>query len=150
MGILRATQLISLQVLSAGADEAPMALILIADDDPEIRASLDKLLRMVGHEVQLAKDGHEAVRILENETFDLMITDIVMPRQDGLECLMHTRKKYPDLALIAISGGGKDRTENYLKMAKAFGAAEVFMKPFSPKALLAKVAELVAVQPQPS
>lgn len=127
-----------------------MALILIADDDPEIRASMEKLLRMVGHEVQVAKDGHEAVRILETDTFDLMITDIVMPRQDGLECLMHTRKKYPELPLIAISGGGKDRTENYLKMAKAFGAAEIFMKPFSPKLLLAKVAELVAKEPLPS
>jgi CheY-like chemotaxis protein len=143
-------QPIRLKALADDSDGCRMARILIADDDPEIRASLDKLLRMVGHEVQLAKDGHEAVRILETETFDLMITDIVMPRQDGLECLMHTRKKYPDLPLVAISGGGKDRTENYLKMAKAFGAAEIFMKPFSPKALLAKVDELVGQAPQPS
>lgn len=120
-----------------------MARILIADDDSEIRITLQKLLQMVGHEVELAKDGLEAVRILDTETFDLMVTDIVMPNQEGLESIMQARQKHPNLHLIAMSGGGKDRTENYLRMAKSFGAAAVFMKPFSPREMLDKVNELV-------
>jgi CheY-like chemotaxis protein len=120
-----------------------MARILIADDDSEIRITLQKLLQMVGHEVELAKDGLEAVRILDTETFDLMVTDIVMPNQEGLESIMQARQRHPDLHLIAMSGGGKDRTENYLRMAKSFGAEAIFMKPFSPREMLDKVNELV-------
>ncbi|MDP7061574.1 MAG: response regulator [Planctomycetota bacterium] len=120
-----------------------MARILIADDDSEIRITLQKLLQMVGHEVELAKDGLEAVRILDSETFDLMVTDIVMPNQEGLESIMQARQKHPDLHLIAMSGGGKGRTENYLRMAKSFGAEAIFKKPFSPREMLDKVNELV-------
>ena len=121
-----------------------MARILIADDDSEIRITLQKLLQMVGHEVELAKDGLEAIRILDSGTFDLMVTDIVMPNQEGLESIMQARQKHPDLHLIAMSGGGKYRTENYLGMAKSFGADAIFMKPFSPREMLDKVNELVS------
>lgn len=120
-----------------------MARILIADDDSEIRVTLQRLLQMVGHEVELAKDGLEATRILGASEFDLMVTDIVMPNQEGLECILEARQKHPDLHLIAMSGGGKNRTENYLRMAKTFGAEAIFMKPFSPREMLDKVNELV-------
>lgn len=124
-----------------------MARILIADDDSEIRVTLQKLLQMVGHEVELAKDGLEATRILDGETFDLMVTDIVMPNQEGLECIIGAKQKHPDLHLIAMSGGGKDRTENYLRMASTFGAEAIFMKPFSPREMLDKVNELLGDGP---
>ncbi len=120
-----------------------MGKILIADDDSEIRVTLQKLLQMVGHEVQLAKDGLEAGRILDAGAFDLMVTDIVMPNQEGLESIMQAKQKHPSLHLIAMSGGGKDRTENYLRMAKTFGADAIFMKPFSPREMLDKVNELL-------
>lgn len=120
-----------------------MAKILIADDDAEIRVTLQKLLQMVGHEVELAKDGLEASRILDSETFDLMVTDIVMPNQEGLESILATRQKHPNVELIAMSGGGRERTESYLRMAESFGAKAIFRKPFSPRDMLAKVEELV-------
>ena len=120
-----------------------MGKILIADDDFEIRDSLQKLLQLKGHEVELAKDGLEACKALDADHFDLMVTDIVMPNQEGLESIMQARQKHPDLHLIAMSGGGKARTENYLRMAKTFGAEAIFMKPFSPREMLEKVDELL-------
>ncbi|MFT5057822.1 MAG: CheY-like chemotaxis protein [Planctomycetota bacterium] len=120
-----------------------MARILIADDDFDIRVTLQKLLQMVGHEVELAKDGLEAMGILKSTEFDLMVTDIIMPNQEGLECIIEARQQHPNLHLIAISGGGKECTGNYLRMASAFGAEAIFMKPFSPLELLNKVNELV-------
>jgi DNA-binding response OmpR family regulator len=80
---------------------------------------------------------------LSDGEFDLMVTDIVMPNREGLECILLARQKHPSLCLIAMSGGGKDRTENYLRMAKTFGAGAIFMKPFSPREMLDKVNELV-------
>lgn len=120
-----------------------MAKILIADDDSEIRVTLQKLLQMVGHEVELARDGLEASRQLASEPFDLLVTDIVMPNQEGLESILAARRNHPNLALIAMSGGGRERTESYLRMAESFGAQAVFRKPFSPREMLAKVDELV-------
>lgn len=120
-----------------------MGKILIADDDFEIRDSLQKLLQLKGHEVELAKDGLEACKALDADHFDMMVTDIVMPNQEGLESIMQARQKHPGLHLIAMSGGGTARTENYLRMAMTFGAEAIFMKPFSPREMLEKVDELL-------
>lgn len=125
-----------------------MARILIADDDPEIRDSLVKLLGLVGHDVSTVENGHEAMELLDVESFDLLITDILMPRRDGLECVMHVRKNHADMPVLAISGGA--RTDTYLKLAETMGAAKTFHKPFPPRELMAKVAELVGETPQPA
>ena len=122
-----------------------MAHILIADDDPEIRDSLVKLLGLVGHEVTSVENGHEAIELLGSEAFDLMITDILMPRRDGLECVMHVRKNHSGMPVLAISGGA--RTDTYLKLAETMGAVKTFHKPFPPRELLAKVDELLGAQP---
>ena len=124
-----------------------MARILIADDDPDIRETLRKLLQLKGHEVELAQDGLEASRKLDQEPYDLMVTDIVMPNREGLESIMEARERHPDLRLIAISGGGRERTEAYLRMAETFGAQAVFRKPFPPRDMLAKVDELIGGVP---
>ena len=132
-----------------GVDSEGMSRILIADDDPEIRSSLDKLLCFIGHEVKTVEDGLEAIRELGRASYDVLIADIVMPRQDGLGCLMEAHKEYPELIMIAISGGGKKRNASYLKMARSFGAVATFDKPFAPRELIAKLDELVGRVPQP-
>ncbi len=110
--------------------------ILVVDDDPEIRSTLKKILEMSGHTVLTASSGVEANACLDEGKVDLMITDIVMPDQDGLESMRQARAKNPDLPVIAMSGGGRLRTDNYLRLAKAFGASEVLEKPFDTAALI--------------
>jgi DNA-binding NtrC family response regulator len=104
--------------------------ILVVDDDPEIRSTLKKLLERSGHDVVIAADGRGAETALSKSSFDLMVTDIVMPDQDGLEVIRITRVAHPELPIIAISGGGRLRTGNYLRLAKAMGAVSAIEKPF--------------------
>lgn len=107
-----------------------MSRILVVDDDPEIRSTLKKLLERSGHEIVIAADGRGAETALSQTSFDLMVTDIVMPDQDGLEVIRITRVAHPELPIIAISGGGRLRTGNYLRLAKAMGAVAAIEKPF--------------------
>jgi len=121
-----------------------VARILIVDDDPEIRSTLKRLLEIGGHSVVVASDGRGAETALAGDTVNLMITDIVMPDQDGIECIRITRAAHPELPIIAISGGGRLRTENYLRLAKAMGARAVFQKPFDFDALTAEIEAALA------
>ncbi len=120
-----------------------MARILVVDDDVEIRDTLKKLLTLVGYEVEVAGDGKLASKQLESSVFELMITDIVMPNQDGVENIMQARKNYPDMRVIAMSGGGYVQTKTYLKVAESLGADAVFYKPFKSQEMLAKIRELI-------
>ncbi|NQU49874.1 MAG: response regulator [Planctomycetes bacterium] len=113
-----------------------MPTILVVDDDPEIRSTLKKLLELSGHSIFTASSGVEAQQCLAKEDVDLMITDIVMPDQDGLENMKASKLLKPDLPIVAMSGGGRLKTENYLRLAKAFGATAVLEKPFDTATLL--------------
>ncbi len=120
-----------------------MPRILVTDDDPELRSMLQTLLELQGYDVEVAEDGWVGSKKLREEPFDLLITDIVMPNQEGLESIIQARRKYPDLKIIAMSGAGKTSTEVYLRVAENVGADAVYQKPFDPKVLLEKVQELV-------
>jgi two-component system, cell cycle response regulator CpdR len=120
-----------------------MSKILVVDDDPEIRSTLKKLLELSGHQVTVAGSGRQALEQLALGGIDLMITDIVMPDMDGLENLKTARANQPDLPIIAMSGGGSLKTENYLRLAQAFGAHKVLQKPFDTQDLLTAVSGLL-------
>lgn len=120
-----------------------MPRILVTDDDPELRSMLQTLLELQGYDVDVAEDGWVGAKKLREEAYDLLITDIVMPNQEGLESIIQARRKYPDLKIIAMSGAGKTSTEVYLRVAENVGADAVYQKPFDPKVLLEKVQELV-------
>lgn len=120
-----------------------MARILVVDDDPEIARTLQRILEHAGHVVTTANNGTRALKCLETSSFDLLITDIVMPDQDGLAIILQSKKKNPALPIIALSGGGLGNSENYLKMASAFGANKTCEKPFEPIKLIQHVDELI-------
>lgn len=120
-----------------------MSRILVVDDDVEIRETLKRLLSLVGYEVEVAGDGRLANKQLEAASFHLMITDIVMPNQDGVENIMQARQNYPEMKVIAMSGGGYVQTKTYLKVAESLGADAVFYKPFKSLEMLAKIRELI-------
>ena len=120
-----------------------MAKILVFDDEPSILLMLKKMLEKAGHEVEIALNGSDGMELFKKNKPDLLITDIIMPNKDGLEVVLELRKKYPELKIIAISGGGRIHPEGYLPSAKHFGANLIFQKPLVQKEFLEAVSSLL-------
>jgi CheY-like chemotaxis protein len=112
-----------------------MARILVIDDDPDIRAILELTLKAAGHEVILAADGREGVERYCTSPADLVITDLYMPNRDGLETIRQLRRRFPKVAIIAMSGWVAAGT--MLSMAQELGAVGVLHKPFRAEELIA-------------
>lgn len=117
-----------------------MSRVLVIDDEPMIRSLLRRKLEQIGYEVEEAVDGRKAIRCLGESQFDLVIADIVMPEQDGLEVIMFLQQEQPDVKVIAVTGIGN---ELYLSCAKKMGAARVFSKPFELSDVAAAAEELL-------
>lgn len=109
--------------------------VLLVDDDPAVRDSVALVLTEAGFAVEEAANGVEAMRQLEQQLPDLVITDILMPHKEGIECIREIRSLAPDVPVIAISGGGGGQAD-YLRMAGLLGAAAVLAKPFDPQELV--------------
>jgi two-component system cell cycle sensor histidine kinase/response regulator CckA len=122
------------------AAQARVARILVADDEPGVRSFLRLVLEGGGYEVIEAANGREALKAARAGQVDVVITDLVMPEQEGIETIQALRKDDAGIGIIAISGafGGE-----YLKVAHRMGAESVLKKPVSPAVLLAKVAEVL-------
>jgi two-component system, chemotaxis family, chemotaxis protein CheY len=105
--------------------------VLIVDDDVELRTLLSRVFARAGFTVSEARDGAEGLQLALAGRPDLVVTDIVMPRQDGLGLVAGLRAQWPAARIIAMSGGGAPRG-CHLTAARALGAAEVLRKPFSP------------------
>lgn len=120
-----------------------MKRILVIDDDENIRTIFERFLKGQGYAVDCAEDGKEGIRLMENETPDLVITDIMMPNADGLEVVLSMREKYADIPVIAISGGIALASMDFLPMVKKFGAVKVFYKPVELENLLEGIRELL-------
>ncbi|MEY4879035.1 MAG: hypothetical protein RJB62_504 [Pseudomonadota bacterium] len=124
-----------------------MANILLIDDDDLVRRSVAAHLEAADHVVTLAGDGGAALKILGAETFDLIITDLLMPELEGMEFIRLARRSSV-VPIIAMTGAavGWRPTEtspgaDYLAMAYRLGATKTLRKPFSPKQLLDLVDE---------
>ena len=116
-----------------------MATILLIDDDEAFRSMLRRALQRVGYDVVEASDGRAGLQALSDARVDLVITDIIMPEMDGLETIRALRQSHPELKIIAMSGGGRATPEGYLAIAKLFGTAAVFTKPFDNEELFAAI-----------
>jgi len=107
-----------------------MGRILIIDDEAQIRTLLRRALEIEGHDVVEAEDGISGVRIQQEQPCDLVITDILMPEQEGLGCIMELRRLDPSVRIIAISGATGAHPMDILEIARHFGARRTFSKPF--------------------
>ena len=123
-----------------GEEARPAGKVLVVDDEASIRTYFAAVLTEAGYEVESAGDGMEAQCTLQARAFDLVITDLVMPRAEGMETIRAIRQRQPELKVIAVSGafGG-----SYLKMAGLLGANATLQKPVSPDQLLAAVRKLI-------
>lgn len=120
-----------------------MPRILVIDDDEQIRNMLRILLQKEGYDVECAPEGKVALALFNHAPFNLVITDIVMPEKEGLETIMELKQQYPDVKIIAISGGGRVNPGHYLDGARALGAAFTFTKPVKLDRLLSAVKVLL-------
>lgn len=122
-----------------------MRKILIIDDDEQMRNLLCRAMEYAGFEVEAAADGRKGLRFFEENTYDLVITDLIMPEQEGMETITFLRKNHPDVKIIAISGGGRIGPETYLPAALELGADLAFAKPFPIDDLINAVKKLLDV-----
>ncbi len=119
--------------------------ILIVDDDPGMRQVMSRALENAGYFVSCADNGREAISIIEARDFDVVITDMLMPEGDGLEVMMHLRRKDPRPAIIPMSGGGQMVSASEgLSMAVGMGGRAPLVKPFTAQQLLAAVRSVCA------
>jgi DNA-binding response OmpR family regulator len=119
--------------------------LLVIDDDNLVRAALIDMLQTAGFEVVAASNGRLGLELLETTPVDAVITDILMPEQEGLETIREARQRFPDIRILAISGGGAGGGETQLlRFAESFGADQTLSKPFTGSQLVAAVRTLLA------
>ncbi len=120
-----------------------MSKVLIIDDDLAVQDALKAVVESAGYSVALAGNGRDGIDLMKDFQADLVITDILMPVKEGIETIKELRSNWPNLPVIAISGGGTRGNLNFLDFAQSFGASRVIAKPVEPDVLLATIAELV-------
>ena len=120
-----------------------MARILLIDDDELLRGVLAKALGYAGHEIIQAADGLQGMDLFHATQVDLVVTDLIMPVQEGVETILRLRRDNPKIPIIAISGGVTN-SKLYLDMAGKIGARRILPKPFTPQELIAVIDEVLA------
>jgi CheY-like chemotaxis protein len=114
--------------------------ILVVDDESQIRDILRRKLEMSGYDVYEASNGQEAIDMLQEQRFDLVLADILMPMKDGLEVIMFLQREQPMVKSIAISAPSN---RVFLQSAELLGATQVIEKPFELKEVDAIVKKLI-------
>lgn len=122
-----------------------MSHILVIDDEPRLRELVRSFLQIDGHDVVTAENGREGLRMAEATRFDLVITDIIMPEQDGFEVIQALVSQTGAPKVIGITGGSRNLRSDYLlNMAQLLGSVKVLKKPLSYEILHAAVAEVLS------
>ena len=116
--------------------------MLLVDDEPKMRRVLDIMLRSMGHESEQAGDGLEALAAIEAGNFDLVLTDLRMPRMDGLEFLRELRQRGEDVPVIVLTAYG---TIESAVEAMKLGASDYIIRPFEIAAVEMAVTRALAV-----
>jgi DNA-binding NtrC family response regulator len=111
----------------------------LIDDEQMVRKIVRKMLERSGHDVTEAENGRLGLDQLKTGTFDLVITDIIMPEMEGVETLMSVREQYPSIKVIAMSGGGRTGNIDFLGAAEKLGAGATLHKPFTLGSLAAAI-----------
>lgn len=115
--------------------------ILLVEDEVLFAETIRQALVRFGHTVVLARDGREALKLYDPGTFNVVLTDMIMPDMDGVELIMALSRANPAVKVIAMSGGGRNGPQIYLKVAERVGAVKTIVKPFTFDELLDAVRE---------
>jgi DNA-binding response OmpR family regulator len=117
--------------------------ILVIDDDEHVRLMVSKALQRGGYEVDTAADGRRGMDVVRRQRPGIVVTDIFMPEQEGIETILELRRDHPDIKILAMSGSGPIGGAGLLKMARQLGAHDAIAKPFRPQDLLVRVRALI-------
>jgi CheY-like chemotaxis protein len=120
-----------------------MASILVIDDESEVRYAIRAVLEDSGHTVSEADTGTAGLAAIEDADFDLVICDIIMPDKEGIETIVEIKQRLPQQKIVAISGGGRIKKEDYLAVAAAVGATYTVSKPFDAETLTDMVSAIL-------
>jgi CheY-like chemotaxis protein len=124
-----------------------MPSILVVDDEADVRHFLRLVLERAGYEVLEASNGKEAMEEIRRKTFDLVITALFMPVQEGFETIRALKNEYAGLRIIAMSDRFRDFSQgDLLLMAVALGAKAGMQKPLSADVVLETVQKVLASQ----
>ena len=121
-----------------------MARIVVIDDDRHCRETARRALALDGHEVELAAEGEEGLRLCWARPPDLVITDLFMPGMEGMETIRALRSEFPEVGIIAVSGSIQRGAGDLLAVALRLGAQVTLDKPFDIDILLAAVRSVLA------
>ena len=123
--------------------EKRAATVLIIDDDEEVLSVVDRFLSQRGFKVLVTSDGKAGLELCQRRAPDVVVTDLVMPDQDGLGLIKLLRESCPQIKIVAISGGGGIGSGTYLSLAKVLGAHRQLTKPVELSRLLEAIEELL-------
>lgn len=123
-----------------------MARVLIIDDNAPTRQMLRQALERSGYEVVEAPDGRAGIQLQHTMPADVIITDILMPEQEGLETIRELQRDFPTTNIIAMSGGGHVGNYNFLTIAERLGARRALQKPFGLRDMLNAIEEMLQRQ----
>ncbi|ALK88963.1 response regulator [Limnohabitans sp. 63ED37-2] len=124
------------------------ATILLVEDEELLRAGVQEVLEIQGYKVITAPDGEQALACLGAQTIDLIITDLVMPKMDGVDFVKQLRKIKPDLPVIVVSGSTRNIMQRYgIDSIQVPGANASLPKPFKSVDLIEQVRQLLASRP---
>jgi DNA-binding NtrC family response regulator len=115
--------------------------ILVVEDDEDMQENLRRILVGSGYEVRLARNGAEAVALLESQLFHLILTDLVMPAMGGLQLLAEIRRRERNLPVVLLTAFGDRHT---FTKATEMGAVEFLTKPFRADFLLDLIQKILA------
>jgi CheY-like chemotaxis protein len=127
-----------------------MAKVLVIEDNDGVRSLICRALQRVGHICVEAKDGREGFDLVVRHKLDLVITDLLMPKQEGIETIEQIKELEPDLPIIAISGVVRDGEFSVLDDAMLMGADAALEKPFDATSLVEVVERLLNKKAKPA
>ena len=119
----------------------PLSRVLIIDDESEVRSLLSRTLTQAGYDVVTVASGDEGTRACRQNSFDMIVIDMVMPEKDGLETMMEIRRSSPKARFIAMSGAPRARIMDPLSLALKLGAVASIIKPFTPDEFLGSIVQ---------
>lgn len=117
------------------------ARILVVEDDPEIRGVISEFLAPEGYDLHAATSAREAFRALEGHVIDLVLTDLVMPDDEGIAMIREIRRRFPTVKTVAMSGA---RFGPFLRVAELLGANATLSKPLNSSLLRLTLRQVLA------
>ncbi|HKQ24775.1 MAG TPA: response regulator [Burkholderiales bacterium] len=123
--------------------------VLVIDDNEDVRTLIQLALEAEGFHVAVAANGHEGMGLLREKMAEVVVTDILMPEQDGIETIAELRRDFPDVKIIAISGALSATGFDYLRVPIQLGVARILRKPFDIQELVGAIRELVLTMDKP-